>query len=221
MTPRPHPARRAFPCAALLLLPGVWLAALVLRNHFDADAPFVEPGFFDFMVLGAPAPARWKVIPDAGAPSPPNQLTQAEAERPADSIAAAVRRNALFQDGAWSVALKHVASRSGLLLRLAGTGDFLVLLIDQASGDARLLSFQKGRSTELARGKAEPRQAWGSLSVTASGREISARWDGKPLLQASDPNPVPGKSGLATAGPGVASFDEFVLEPASAPEQRQ
>lgn len=201
-----------------LLLLSASMPAEKLRNHFDSDAPFTAPAFFDFVVLGAAGEAQWKVIPDASAPSSPNQLTQSIASRPTESIAAALRRNSAFRDGAWSVAIKRGEGRAGVLFRMAGNGDFLVLLIHQANGDARLLSFQKGRSIELAKGHAELGGAWGSLTITANGSNVSAKWDGKPLLEASDPNPVAGKSGLATAGPGVASFDEFVLEPASAPE---
>jgi hypothetical protein len=43
---------------------------------------------------------------------------------------------------------------------------------------------------------------------------VTAEWDGESLLEAADPNPAAGRSGMATAGPGVVSFDEFVLDPA-------
>lgn len=54
----------------------------------------------------------------------------------------------------------------------------------------------------------------GVLSVDASGKAITARWNGKPLLRATDPRPIAGQSGLATMGAGTVSFDEFILEPA-------
>ena len=59
-------------------------------------------------------------------------------------------------------------------------------------------------------------QEWGKLSVTAAGPQISATWNEKPLLTATDPHPQAGRAGLATAGPGSVSFDEFVFEPAPA-----
>jgi hypothetical protein len=38
------------------------------------------------------------------------------------------------------------------------------------------------------------------------------------LFEAKDPKPATGKTGLAAAGPGEASFDEFVIESADPPK---
>ena len=86
-----------------------------------------------------------------------------------------------------------------------------------ATGEARLSSYRKGRPTELAKGLRKPRNEWGILKILAAGPRITAEWDGESLLEAVDPNPAAGKSGMATAGPGVVSFDEFVLDPAAEP----
>ena len=57
-------------------------------------------------------------------------------------------------------------------------------------------------------------------------RELTAGWceaikqgavGDRKLFDAADPHPVPGGTGLATAGPGEASFDEFVIDPSDAP----
>ena len=56
----------------------------------------------------------------------------------------------------------------------------------------------------------------GSMISTVSCRlmtRIVARWNGQPLLETTDPNPAAGRAGVATAGPGVAGFDEFVVDP--------
>jgi hypothetical protein len=98
---------------------------------------------------------------------------------------------------------------------MAGEGDFLVLLVDLANGEARLSCYRKGRAADLAKGALKGRNEWGVLKITAAGPRISAEWDGKPLLEATDPNPAAGRSGMATAGPGVVSFDEFILDPAT------
>lgn len=190
------------------------LAAEQLRNHFDFDAPLREPGFFDFIVLGSPAEAQWKVVADVDPPSPPNQLTQTFDGRPSDSIAVAVRRNVLFQDGTWSVAMKKGGGRGGVVFRMADEKNYLFLWIDSTTGDARLSACRGGKTSELARAHADWRDRWGILTISASGSAISAEWGGHPLLKASDPYPAAGRTGLGTAGPGLASFDEFILEPA-------
>jgi hypothetical protein len=185
----------------------------VLRNHFESDGLGRPPAFFDFVVLGAPGPAAWRVTGGHNPPSAPNFAAQIVDSRPKDSIAAALRRNSSYRDGNWSIALLTVSGQGGIVFRMADEKNFLVLLVDVATRDAVLASYRDGVRKDLARGKAATTSEWGFLAISAEGPKVAATWDGKPLLEASDPNPVSGRSGMATAGPGVASFDEFILEP--------
>ena len=193
-----------------------------IRNHFDSDAPMREPGFFDLLVWGAPGEAEWKVLADFNPPSAPNKLLQTLETRPSGSIAVALRRTYSFEDGTVSVGLRKGSGLGGIVLRASSGGkDFLLLLVDVGSGDARLWSYHGGggKATELDHGKAEQLQEWGTLSITASGPSISARWNDKPLLKGNDPHPASGRVGLATMGPGAVSFDEFDFEPAATPSR--
>ena len=186
-----------------------------IRNHFDADAHLGPPAFFNFLVLGAPGPAEWKVVAGRNPLSSPNQAMQVVQGRPADSIAAAVRRNAVFQDGTWSIAIQKGAGRGGIVFRLTDEKNFRALLVDLGTGDARLIAYEKAKTAELSRGRAAVGNPWEILSVTARGPKITASWNGKALLEATDPNPAPGSAGMATAGPAIIAFDEFILEPAT------
>jgi hypothetical protein len=188
-----------------------------MRNHFDSDAPMRPPAFFEFIVLGEPGPAEWRVLSDFNTPSAPNQVTQIRLERPANSIAAALRNNVVFQDGSLSVGLRKGSATGGLVLRMSSEKDFLVLLVNLATGEARLSSSRDGRLSELARGKADLGSEWGTLAITADGSKVSASWNEKTILTAADPRPAEGRTGLATAGRGPAAFDEFVIEPPTAP----
>jgi len=123
----------------------------------------------------------------------------------------------VFQDGRVSGGLRRGAGFGGIVLRAKGEKDFLVLLLDLTTGEARLSSYRDGKATELARGTAKIAYEWGVLSLDAAGPSIAARWNGQPLLRATDPRPVAGRTGLATAGPGTVSFDEFILEPGDGP----
>jgi hypothetical protein len=211
--------QRALALCALLLAVNLFAAGqgsgTAIRNHFDSDAQMRAPGFFDFAVLGAPGPAEWVVLSDFNPPSAPNQVTQIVQDRPIDSIAAALRRSVSFVDGRLSIAVKRAGGRGGILFRMASEKDFLVLLVDSGSGDARLLSYRGGKPTELARGQAGFNVEWVVLEILTAGPEVRATWAGKPLLNAKDPAPAAGRAGMATAGPGPVSFDEFILEPAS------
>jgi hypothetical protein len=98
-----------------------------------------------------------------------------------------------------------------MILRMAGEKDFLVLLVDP-SGDAVLTSYRGGRATELGRGRAKLEKEWEKFGVVAAGPSLTVTFDDQKLFDAKDPAPATGKAGLATAGPGETSFDEFVLE---------
>ena len=185
-----------------------------VRNHFDADAAMRAPGFFDLVVWGGRGDAEWRVVGDTNPPSAPNRLIQIRDGRPAGPIAVALRRTYVFQDGRVSTGLRRGAGQGGIVLRATGEKDFVVLLLDLTSGEARLTSYRDGKATHLASGAAKLEHEWGVLSIDAAGPSIRASWNEAPLLQATDPRPVAGRTGLATTGPGSVSFDEFVLDPA-------
>jgi hypothetical protein len=203
--------------AAVLLVAAMGFSAFLpaqqSRNHFDSDAPMREPAFFDFVTLGAPGEAQWKVVTEFNPPSAPNGVSQVLAERPSDSIGTALRRNVRMRDGAISLGIKRTAGRGGVVFRMADEKNYLALLVDPISGDARLLQARDGRTTELARGRAETNRDWAVLGIHADGGKVTAIWEGKPLLQATDPAPVAGRAGIGTAGPGIMAFDEFVIDP--------
>jgi hypothetical protein len=195
-------------CAAAAAAP---LSAETVRNHFDSDAMMRPPGFFDFVVVGS-APARWLVLSDPNPPSAPFRLVQVEKKRPADALAIAVRRKYAFQDGTVTTYVKRGGSQAGFVLRMTGEKDFIALLIDTQTGVVRLLSYRDGHATELGRGHAEFVSDWEKFGVVAAGPSLKVTYDDRPLFEAKDPKPAAGKTGLAAAGPGEASFDEFVLE---------
>jgi hypothetical protein len=211
-------ARASF-LAALAALAVSVAAAQALRNHFESDALGTRPAFFDFTVLGAPGAAAWRVTGGKNPPSAPNYVAQIVDSRPKDSIATALRRNSLYRDGSWSVALMRGAARGGIVFRMANEKDFLVLLVNLATGQASLTRYHDGSSKELAKGQAAITNEWGFLKISGAGEKIAATWDGKPLLEAADPSPEAGRAGMATAGAGIAYFDEFNLDPSEKPEK--
>jgi len=208
---------RAGLAAALLAVLFAWagpLSAEKVRNHFDSDSIMRPPGFFDFTVLGEAGPAKWLILSDLNPPSAPACAVQVESKRPDGSIAAAVRRTYVFRDGTSSVFFKKGGSRSGLLLRFVDEKNYLVLLVDGASGEAVLTSVRDGKSAVLGRGKGAFTDAWQKLGVETSGPSVRASLGDAALLEGTDPHPVAGRVGIAAAGPGEARFDELVFESA-------
>jgi hypothetical protein len=208
--------QKGFLCLLLssaALRAGAQASPSVIRNHFESDAPMRAPAFFDFVEVVAPGASDWMVMSDSNPPSAPNIAVQTVSDRPAESIAVAIRRNVSFRDGRLSIALKRAHGRGGILFRMASEKDFLVLLVDCASGDAQLVAYRAGKPTKLASGQAVFAVDWGVLAIETSGTDVKATFAEKPLLSAKDPAPAAGRAGMATAGPGNVAFDEFVLKP--------
>jgi hypothetical protein len=215
---------RIFPKAACR--PAVLLAVLVLlaapralsaeriRNHFDSDSIMRAPGFFDFVVLGAPGPARWLVLSDRNPPSAPACAVQVENARPDASIAAALRRTYAYKDGVASAFVKSGGSRVGLIVRYADDKNYLVLLVDAKTGEALLTSVRDGKPDVIGRGKAAFTDPWQKLTLDASGPAVKASLGDAPLLSGTDPHPVAGRVGMAASGPGEGRFDELILDSA-------
>jgi hypothetical protein len=203
---------RIFLLAALLPALPAWAQERV-RNHFDTDKPFGKPAFFDYMILNGEGPANWMIVPDPdhNPPSAPSQATQHEASRPAGSVAAAVRRTYVFQDGTASVAVKKQPGLAGLVLRMAGEKDYLLVLMD-GEGSVKATATRGGKSTPIGQGRASLDRAWNVLSVVLSGGSVTVSVNAREVLAAVDPAPSPGRAGMATEGPGTASFDELILE---------
>jgi hypothetical protein len=203
---------------AALLLAAAPAGAEQIRMHFDADSAGRPPGFFDQVVWIAPGTAEWLVVGDTNPPSTPNKLIQTIDNRPAASLAVALRRTYAFRDGEISVGIRRGSGHGGIVFRAVGEKNFLALLVDVGTGEAHLTTWHDGKETELAHGKASIDRDWGTLTVTAAGRSVDAKWNGTPLLKGDDPHPAAGRVGLATAGPGQTSFDELVFD--AAPDSR-
>ena len=170
------------------------------------------PGFFDLVVLGDPGKARWLVLTDPNPPSAANRLAQTERSLPAGAIAAALRRNVTFQDGAASTFVRRGAERAGMVLRMTDEKNFLLVLVDTASGEVVLSRYAQGQASELGRGQASFTHPWQKLAVRLAGPDVSVVFGDQPLFDAKDPKPAPGRAGVAATGPGESSFDEFNLE---------
>jgi hypothetical protein len=202
-------------CALLVwaaLAPGSGPArADEVRNHFDSDSLMRSPGFFDLVVLGDPGKAKWLILDDPNPPSAPYRLAQVELKRPEGSIAAALRRNVELQDGTVSTFVKRGPGRAGLVLRMADPKNFLLLLADTATGELVLASYRDGQATELGRGSGALDRGWEKIAVKLAGPSVAVSVNERPVLDAKDPAPASGRVGLATTGPGEASFDELLI----------
>jgi hypothetical protein len=169
------------------------------------------PGFFDMVVVGDGGTARWLILTDPNPPSAPYRLAQVNAKRPDGSIAAALRRNVDLQDGTVSTFVKKGPSRAGLILRMADPQNFLVLLADTTTGDLVLTSYRDGKPAELGKGSGPFDRDWVKIGARLEGPSVVVSVNDKTVFDAKDPKPASGRVGVATAGPGEASFDELLI----------
>jgi len=207
-------------CALLLVLASAGslpARAEEWRNHFDSDAMMRPPAFFDLVVLGeagSGGDAKWLILVDPNPPSAPNRLVQTNVKRAEGSVAAALRRNVALQDGSVSTFVKKGPGRAGLVLRLVDAKNYLLLLADTLSGELVLTATVDGQTTELGRGPGTFERGWEKIGVKLDGPAVTVSVNDKKIFDAKDPKPASGRAGLATAGPGEASFDELLLRTA-------
>ena len=172
------------------------------------------PAFFDLVVLGETASggdAKWLILVDPNPPSAPNRLVQTNTKRADGSVAAALRRSVALQDGSVSTFVKKGPGRAGLVLRLVDAKNYLLLLADTLSGELVLTSTADGQTTELGRGPGTFDRGWEKIGAKLDGASVSVSVNDKQIFDAKDPKPASGRAGVATAGPGEASFDELLL----------
>ncbi len=136
---------------------------------------------------------------------------QTNARRPEGPVAAALRRNIAFQDGSVSTFVKKGPGRAGLVLRLVDAKNYLLLLADTLSGELVLTSTVDGKATELGRGPGMFERGWEKIGAKLEGATVTVSVNDKKIFDAKDPKPATGRAGVATAGPGEASFDEVLL----------
>ena len=80
-----------------------------------------------------------------------------------------------------------------------------------------LTSYRDGKAAELGRGPGAFDRGWEKLGAKLDGAVRDRLLNDKKIFDAKDPKPAAGRAGVATAGPGEASFDEFCFEPATDP----
>ena len=125
-------------------------------------------------------------------------------------VAAALRRNIAFQDGSASTFVKTGPGRAGLVLRLVDAKNYLLLLADTQSGELVLTGTVDGKVSELGRGPGMFDRGWEKIGAQLEGASVTVSVNDKKIFDAKDPKPASGRAGVATAGPGEASFDELL-----------
>jgi hypothetical protein len=174
------------------------------------------------MVAGAPA--KWSVVKDSTAPSPPYVLALTQDNREGRPPLAIVK-GVSFRDGEISVRCKPRPGTelraAGLVWRYQNDNNYYLLQADAGINRIILCKVQNGKATVLPLKGAPPARVngvkhtiptddWSLLKVVARGPVFSVYFDHRRVLQVEDHTfGGAGKVGLWTSAESLAYFDDF------------
>lgn len=163
-------------------------------------------------------PARWVVVADDTAPSPPNVLEQQDANGEEPRLAVALAPAPVARDVRVSVRCQPLTGRldqsAGLVFRATSDHDYYVVRANLLEKSVVLYSTKAGVRTQLAIW--EQRLAyrrWHTLAVEARGDHIVVSWNGEPVIDVRDRTiDATGRAGIWIKADSVTRFDDLVIE---------
>jgi hypothetical protein len=178
--------------------------------NFDRDLPGSLPMAWEQGVTGRGA-ARWAVVPDESAPSPPNVLRQSGV----GAFPWAVRRGTSIEDGFVEVRFKALAGKEdragGVVWRWKDGDNYYVARANALENNVSLYYTQGGRRITIKYVDAPvSRSMWHTLRVEFSATRISVALNGKTYIDMQDQHiKGAGAVGLWTKADSVTAFDDF------------
>jgi hypothetical protein len=163
--------------------------------------------------------AKWEVIADSSAPSPPNVLRQAGEA----TFCWAVDTTQKLKDGFAEVKIKPISGKEdqagGLVWRFKDSNNYYVVRANALEGNVVLYKTVEGKRSSLqVKGRMfgygmdtkVPRGKWSTLRVEFAGHLFTVLFDGKKLFEVEDDTFTDaGAVGLWTKADSVTQFDDF------------
>jgi len=98
----------------------------------------------------------------------------------------------------------------GLMFRVVDSDNYYITRANALEDNVRLYRVVRGDRQEIASADLRVTAGeWHTLEATARGTSLSVKWDGKPLLSATDATFAKGKVGLWTKADSVTAFRTF------------
>ena len=177
---------------------------------FDHDVVGALPAGWIEGVTGRGA-ARWSVVADPTAPSPPNVLEQ----NGRGDFPWCVKRDARLADGYVEVRLKPIAGRDdqagGVVWRWQDGDNYYVARANALENNVSLYYTQRGRRITIKYVDAPvAKERWHTLRVDFAGTRIRVALDGATKIDVDDAHiESAGAVGLWTKADSVTRFDDF------------
>jgi hypothetical protein len=177
---------------------------------FDNDSTGAAPAGWRAGVTGRGSP-RWTVEADASAPSKPKVLKQSGS----GTFPWCVRPDVSLADGWVEVKFKPLSGREdqagGVVWRWKDGDNYYVARANALENNVSLYYTANGRRNTLKYVDAPVAgNAWHTLRVEFSGKNIRVIYDGKPAIEMEDAHiSGPGAVGVWTKADSVTLFDDF------------
>lgn len=183
--------------------------------NFDNDSVGATPLEWTCGSTGGGAP-RWTIEADAGAPSPPNVLTQSGS----GPFPWCVRQGTALVDGAIEVKFKPLSGREdqagGLVWRWKDGDNYYVARANALENNVSLYYTEGGRRRTVKYVDAPvPGNVWHTMRAEFTGTRIRVLLDGKAYIELDDSHIAgSGAVGVWTKADSVTAFDDFAYQPA-------
>jgi hypothetical protein len=165
--------------------------------------------------------ARWQVIQDATAPTPPNAFALVESQNHDGTFNLAIADQPVLRDLELAVKVKAVAGKEdqggGPIWRCQDANNYYICRLNPLESNFRVYVVANGKRRQLDSAKVELSAAhWYEIRVRMVGDRIVCSLDGEQKLAATDGTiPTAGRIGLWTKADAVTSFDDVrVTNPA-------
>lgn len=190
---------------------------------FDRDALGQVPPGWSVRQTRPSQPARWAVVADRTASSPPNAFAVTPAQGDEYTFNLALAEATAYRNVELVVNAKAVAGEQdqggGVVWRCADENNYYVCRFNPLESNFRVYKVVQGRRNQL-QSASVPTQAgrWYTLRVTMVGQLITCYLDGRKYLEVEDGTfPEPGMVGLWTKADAATVFDDLVVRSLSAP----
>jgi hypothetical protein len=190
-------------------------------DHCDAGG---LPPHWTVSMTHAGGTAKWGLVMDRTAPSPPCAFAQISTDATAGRFPLAIQENADFRDGDVSVAFEPVSGAvdqaAGIVWRYRDANTYYVVRANALENNVVLYKVLDGVRVSIAP-KGLPSRAygvkhpiatgrWATLRVTFQGNLFAVFLNGERLFEAEDGSlALAGKTGLWTKADSVIYFDDF------------
>ncbi len=191
---------------------------------FDSASVGRMPSGWTASVAMPGASAKWQVVKDPTAPSPPFVLAEISREAAQGYTPIAVLNQPDLRDGEISVRFKAVAGRedraAGLVWRYRDPNNYYLVRVNALANNVELCMVRNGKRTALMpRGRHTedfsvdhpiPSNVWGTLKVVFRGPVFSVYLNHRRVILAEDATfQSQGKVGLWTERDSLTYFDDF------------